>query len=131
MRIHTKLFHLLIPPRLKPRHTNRQKNQILLASMRNALGRIGGDARQIPRMHGTNDFTGNFYFALAGEDEENLIRAADEMQHGGDAGLHPRACDGHTRTIGSIDQFSDGAALLKVEFSGLIRSDYEKYGCLK
>ncbi len=119
-----RLIHLLIQLPLKQRRTNRQKNQILLAGIRNALGRVGGDAQQVARAHCANDFTRNFYVALAGEDEENLFRAADDMQHGGDARLHPRAGDGKAGAIGGVEQFSDVAALLKEEFRGLIKGYY-------
>jgi len=73
------LNHLLVPLPLKPRRTNRQKNQILLSGIRDALERVGGDAQQVARTHRANDFTGYFYITLAGEDEVNLYRAADKM----------------------------------------------------
>jgi hypothetical protein len=67
--VNTAILYLLIPQR-----TNRQKNQIFPAGIRDALGRVGGDAQQVARTHGANDVTGNFYFALAGEGVSQVFR---------------------------------------------------------
>jgi hypothetical protein len=123
-----RLIHLIIPLYLKLRRTNRQKNQIFLSGIRHALGRTGGDALQVTRVHRANDFTVDFYFALAGEDVVNFIRAADKVQYRGDVWLNTRSGDGHTRTISGIEQFCDVAALLKVVFRCLIRNDYGRHG---
>ena len=67
--VNTAILHLLVP-----RRKNRQKHQIFPAGIRDALGRVGGDAQQVARTRGANDVTGNFYFALAGEGVSPVFR---------------------------------------------------------